>query len=242
MGQLVSALVLIAVCTVIGTRLVLLSRRTRALPELLIGSAFLLAGIVGMGFELVRVIVPASDATRVALGNVASVGMHAGVSCIAAFTWRVFRPADAAGRLVVGALAVGLLASLASEIAMQQPLRVTSGMHVTFGLSVRASVYLWAAFECGRYWLRLRRQVRLGIGDPLVAARMLCWVIGSFSIAVGWLRMILLALIAPEHAEVVGSHFTTLAVLVCAGAYWLAFFPPGWFRRRMAAAEPQAIG
>ena len=26
------------------------------------------------------------------------------------------------------------------------------------------------------------------------------------------------------------------------GAYWLAFFPPGWFRRRLVAGAPQAIG
>jgi hypothetical protein len=242
LGQLVSALVLICVCTVIGTRLLLLARRTRALPELMIGSAFLLAGIVGIGFGLVRAIAPVSDATRMALGNVASVGMHVGVSCIAVFTWRVFRPADAVGRLVAAALAAGLLASLVTEIALQQPTRVPSGPQLAFGLGARAAVYLWAAFECGRYWLRLRRQVRLGIGDPLVAGQMLCWVIGSFSIAVGWLRMIVLTLFAPEHLESVGSVFTTAAVLVCAGAYWLAFFPPGWFRRWLAAGAPEAIG
>lgn len=242
MGQLVSALVLVGVCTVIGVRLLLLWRRTRALPELMIGSAFLLAGIVGIGFELVRVIAPVSDAARVALGNVASVGMHFGVSCIAIFTWRVFRPADAVGRLVVAALAAGLLASLLSEIATQQPMRVPSGAQIALGLGARAAVYLWAAFECGRYWLRLRRQVRLGIGDPLVAAQMLCWVIGSFSIAVGWLRMIALAIFAPENLEAVGSFFTTFAVLVCAGAYWLAFFPPGWFRRRLAVGAPRSTG
>jgi hypothetical protein len=233
-GQLVSALVLIGVCTVIGVRLLLLWRRTRALPELMIGSAFLLAGIVGVGFELVRVVAPVSDAARVALGNAGAVGMHLGVSCIALFTWRVFRPADAGGRIVMASLAVGLLASLVSEIATQEPMRVPSGAQLALGLGARAAVYLWAAFECGRYWLRLRRQLRLGIGNRMVAAQMLCWVIGSFSIAVGWLRMIFLALFAPEHSEAVGSLFTTFAVLVCAGAYWLAFFPPGWFRRRLA--------
>jgi hypothetical protein len=53
--------------------------------------------------------------------------------------------------------------------------------------------------------------------------------------------MIFLALFAPEHLEVVGSLFTTFAVLVCAGSYWLAFFPPGWFRHRLVAGAPQTI-
>jgi hypothetical protein len=179
---------------------------------------------------------PLSDAARVGLANVASLGMHAGVACIVIFTWQVFRPADACGRFVAGVLAAGLLASLATEIATQQPLRASNGPLV-FGLVARAAVYLWASTECARYWLRLRRQLRLGIGSPLVAAQMLCWAIGSFSIAVAWLRLVGLSILAPEHVEDVGSVFTTVALLVCASAYWLAFFTPGWFRTWMA---PQA--
>ena len=44
MGQLLSGIVLIGVCGAIGVRLLWLSRRTRGLPEFLIGISFLLAG------------------------------------------------------------------------------------------------------------------------------------------------------------------------------------------------------
>jgi hypothetical protein len=236
MGELVSSLVLVGVCGVIGVRLLLLARRTGALPELLIGSAFLLAGTVATGFTLLRAIAPVADGTRVALGNLSSLSMHAGVLCVAAFTWRVFRPADGPGRLVFGGLAAALLGSLASEIATQQPMPGVSGLQAVLELSPRAAVYLWTGAECARYWLRLRRQLRLGIGAPLVAAQMLCWVIGSLAIAVVWLRTIALSVFAPGSLEAVGSWFATVAVLVCAGAYWMAFFPPSRFRSWLSAA------
>jgi hypothetical protein len=235
MGPFLSTLLLVVVCGVIGVRLLALARRTRGLPELLIGAAFVLAGVLGIGFSLLRAIAPVSDGGRLALAAVSSVGLHAGVSCIAAFTWRVFRPADVAGKLGFAALATLLFASLARELATQEPTRVAAGMSALWSVTVCATVYLWASCEAARYWLLLRRRLRIGIGDPFVAAQMLCWSIGSLAIALGWIRDIALKLTGTD-TDAVGSYVTTLLVLVCAAAYWLAFFPPARFRRRFAAA------
>jgi hypothetical protein len=235
MGPFISTLVLIAVCGVIGVRLLALARRTRGLPELLIGAAFVLAGGFGIGFSLLRAIAPVPDGVRLALAGVSSVGMHAGVSCIAAFTWRVFRPGDVAGKLGFVALATLLLASLVRELATQEPTRVAAGMQALWSVTVCATVYLWAAFESGRYWILLRRRLRIGIGDRFVATQMLCWSIGSLAIALGWIRDIVLKL-SGVSTDAIGSYATTFLVLVCAGAYWIAFFPPARFRRWVAAA------
>jgi hypothetical protein len=234
MGPFLSTLVLIAVCSVIGVRLLVLARRTRGLPELLIGAAFVLAGSFGIGFSLLRAVAPVSDGARLVLAGVSSVGMHAGVSCIAAFTWRVFRPGDLAGRLAFGSLATLLLASLARELATQEPTRIAAGMQALWSVTVCAAVYLWAALESGRYWILLRRRLRIGIGDRFVATQMLCWSIGSLAIAIGWLRDIALKL-SGTPIDAIGSYATTFLVLVCAVAYWAAFFPPARFRRWVAA-------
>jgi len=234
MGPLVSTVVLVAVCAVIGVRLLALARRTRGLPELLIGAAFVLAGVFGIGFSLLRAILPVSDGARMELAAASSLGMHCGVSCIAAFTWRVFRPADLGGRIAFATLAALLLASLVRELAALEPARVAAGMSALWSVSVCATVYLWAAFESARYYLLLRRRVRIGIGEPFVAAQMLCWSIGSLAIALGWLRDIALKLTGTDTGEV-GSYVTTLLVALCAAAYWLAFFPPARFRRWVTA-------
>lgn len=236
MGPLLSTLVLIGVCATIGVRLALLASRTRGLPELLIGLAFLLAGIFGVALELVHAIAPLPPAAGAALADAASLGMHAAVSCIAAFTWRVFHPADGSGRALFAAAVALLLASLASEIAQHHQPAADATLRAVASLGVRAAVYVWASLESGRYWLPLRRQLRIGLGDPLVASRMLCWTIGTLSIALGWLRIIAVTLVAPSAAREVGSFFTTFLLLICAGAYWMAFFPPARLPRWVAGA------
>lgn len=238
MGPFISSLLLIAVCTVIGVRLVALARRSRGLPELLIGGAFLLAGFFGIGFALLRAILPVPGEARIALAAISALGMHCGVFCIAAFTWRVFRPADLAGKLVFGVLATLLLASLASGLAGVDANRASNGVDALWSLTVCAVVYLWAAFESARYALLIRRRVRIGLGDPFVAVQMACWSLASLSIASGWLHQVALSLAGAEST--IGSYWTTLCVFVCAIAYWLAFFPPAWFRRWASAGSPSA--
>jgi hypothetical protein len=231
LGPFLSTLVLIAVCTVIGIRLLAFARRTRGLPELLVGAAFVLAGTGGFGFALLGALLPVGDTGRLLLRAISAASLHCGVGCIAAFTWRVFRPADRAAAAFFAVLAALLLASLAHEIATRRTDRGAAGMQAVWSVAVGATVYLWAAIESGRYWLLLRRRLRLGIGDSFVAAQMVCWSTASLAIALGWIRDIVKKLSGGPEVSEVGSYVTTFLVLVCAIAYWLAFFPPGWFRR-----------
>jgi hypothetical protein len=226
---------LIVVCTVIGVRLLAMARRTRGLPELLVGGAFLLAGTGGFGFAILSVLLPVGEGARLALRAAATTSLHAGVGCIAAFTWRVFRPADRIGTAFFAVLAALLVASVAHEIASRGPDTGGAGMQAVWSVAVGATVYLWAAFESGRYWLLLRRRLRIGIGEPFVAAQMVCWSIASLAIALGWVRDAAMKLAGSPGVTAIGSYTTTFLVLVCAVAYWLAFFPPARFRRWVTA-------
>jgi hypothetical protein len=235
LGPFLSTLVLIAVCTVLGARLLASARRTRGLPELLVGGAFVLAGTGGFGFAILSVVLPVGDGARLALRAIATICLHAGVGCIAAFTWRVFRPGDRFGTAFFAALAALLVASVAHEIATRGPDSGGAGMQAVWSVAVGATVYLWAAFESGRYWLLLRRRLRIGLGEPFVAAQMLCWSTASLAIALGWIRDVAMKLAGSPGVTAIGSYTTTFLVLVCAIAYWLAFFPPARFRRWVTA-------
>jgi hypothetical protein len=235
LGPFLSTLVLIAVCTVIGARLLVFARRTRGLPELLVGGAFVLAGTGGFGFALLAMLLPVGDGARLALRAVSTISLHAGVGCIAAFTWRVFRP-DRTGTAAFVVLAALLVVSVGHEIATRGPDARGAGMQAVWSVAVGATVYLWAAFESGRYWLLLRRRLRIGLGEPFVAAQMLCWSTASLAIALGWIRDIAMKLAGAAGVTPIGSYSTTLLVLICAIAYWLAFFPPARFRRWVTAS------
>jgi hypothetical protein len=95
--------------------------------------------------------------------------------------------------------------------------------------------YAWASFESLRYHQLLRRRLRLGIGDPLVAERLLLWGVGTLAlVAIALLH--LLAQLA-GHYELPPSLLgaSSLLILLTAACEWLAFFPPARYRRRFAA-------
>src|SRR5262249_39071894 len=102
------------------------------------------------------------------------------------------------------------------------------------------AAYAWAAFEPLRYHALLRRRAAMGIGDPLVANRMLLWGVGRLaSGCVAGVHLVAQLLGAYELPEsLVGV--VSLLVLVTAAAEWLAFFPPRAYLRRFGASAPTA--
>jgi hypothetical protein len=85
----------VLVCLAIGPRLLLLARRTGALPELVMGCSLLLMG--GIGYPLTSVArqaVGLSDSARTGFMIAAHVCMVSGAFSMSVFNWRVFR-ADA---------------------------------------------------------------------------------------------------------------------------------------------------
>jgi hypothetical protein len=234
MAQLLASLTLTAVCFAIGVRLLRLAQRTRQAPEFLIGSSFLLSGFIANGLTLFRLLAPISDGARMWLYAGATVSMNVGVLCIAAFTWRVFRPVGRAGSVACTISAIALVVVAGAEISAQAQLARGVGNPWTIwcSLPLRMAIYAWATCETLGYWWKLRRRQRIGLADPLVVNRLFLWGAGLLAILGVWIRLLVLAMGAAEGRELMGSVATTTLVLLCAILHWLAFFTPAAWKRR----------
>ena len=229
----------VAVSFVLGLRLLALASRTRRLPELAIGANFLLAGTIGYSLLI------AAESLRL-LGPYAGLGSFAGVTAIslgafliALFSQRVFRPDGWLPRTALLALAAWLLLGVAGSWSLHVR-GETEGAGAWLGhwgpnLGMLLA-YGWASAEPSRYAALMRRRARLGLGDPLVANRMVLWGAGTGAIAAVALLHLVAQLLG--HYELPASLLGVVSslVLVTALTEWLAFFPPRAYRRRFAPA------
>ena len=171
--------------TWVGMRMLLLARRTRSLPELLLGISFLSFSALGVplllasGYSAARVSDVNLPLMAVALGL-----LDLGTVCFAAFVCRVFRPGTAAGAsAVVGvALALGAHVVLAtSAVAAAAPNALP---HLAIGWrgwilsSVMSATFVWGGVEALAYWAQLRRRLALGLAEPVAVRRMLYFALG----------------------------------------------------------------
>lgn len=101
---------------------------------------------------------------------------------------------------------------------------------------------IWVAFEPLLYFSRLRKRVRLGLAEPVVANRMLLWGIGSVAravlapagpIASAWMAG--LDESARLSAGAVVLVVTSALGLITGVAYWLTFQPPRAYLRWVEA-------
>lgn len=229
---------------VLGARLLLLALRTRKLPELAIGLNFLLAGAIGyallLAAESLRLL-PAPWDGRASFAGVAAIS--AGGALIGLFSRAVFRPASPLAGLALAALVGWLLLGVAGSWTLHVT-GVTSGLGGWLGrwapnLGLLAA-YGWSAFEPLRFHVMMRRRRRIGMGDPLVANRLLLWGVGTG--AVSAVAGIHLAAQLAGRYELPPSLVGVVSLLVLATAVceWLAFFPPRAWRERFTARAARA--
>jgi hypothetical protein len=240
-----AGLVSVVVSWVVGIRLIRLSRRTRQAPELMIGVALLLAG--GVWSPLVMIGRQASslpDPVRAALMVVGALAGVAGMSGLALFDWRVYRP----GTRWAPALVAVYVAALAAVFVVQT---VGDGWtayaHTENGMWIGASwigiaIYAWTVYEAWRQDSMQRRRAALGLADPVVTDRMRVWAIGITAGAAGaTLMAICQSLGIPVAGTLAGLAFSGVVALVVSVCLWLAFAPPPSYlarvRRLAAAAE-----
>jgi hypothetical protein len=231
-GVLVSTLASLLV----GSRLLLLAARTRALPELTMGIALALSGGLGVLMTFFARVYGAAlgDAAGWLLG-VAQICVLAGPVSVGLFSWRVFRPGTSWAPYAFGAGAGVLfavwLANCATVGFREFPL---SGAPFWAGYSIRISAYAWSTLEAGLYWSKLRRRARLGLADPVVSNRILLWTI-TMATAV-FMHLPTLLQRAGVTSEATGRLLLSAGGMVTAVGLWLAFFPPRAYLRRIAAA------
>ena len=147
----------------VGFRLLWLASRTRQLPELMIGGAFIFAGGVPGVLIVLADTGVRSAGPRAGLLAAASASLFLGASMLSFFTWRVFRPADRwSGGLfaaLVAGLAVGHLGN--ARAALGPSAAFSPGLTWT-GVLFRIAAYTWAVGESAREYLAARRRCALG--------------------------------------------------------------------------------
>jgi hypothetical protein len=233
------------VALVVGVRVLLLARRTRQLPELLMGIGVLGIGPVGFGLMVfARRFEDDPNLHMLTLGT-ALFAVSAGAFAKFVFNWRVYHPDSGFARGVALAAGAGLFGTfvwsgLAYGFVSDDPL-----VPVSLSRSVlQIGCLLWGAAESLNYWTRMRLRVRLGLADPVVCNRFLMWAIGAFAAgwgtAVGLVGQIITGASTAEAGWVMAS--SSLHGLVAAIAIALAFVPPKAYVRyiRMRAERNDA--
>ena len=227
--------------TIVSIRLLLLARRTRGLPELLIGSGLLVLGAIGYPIAIAVEVTSGVPALQTALSVVHGLLQTLGQGAITVFTWRVFRPGAAWARGLVIAFfsGVGLLA--AAQVA--GPGWAAFAAHKTgpwqhLPIFTLFSLF-WAGAEAMLYHRKLVRRLALGLADAVSTNRMALWSISILSAFAISATVSLLRMLGHElDPRALGIVLGPLG-LVSAGSMWLAFVPP---HRYLRWIEAQARG
>jgi hypothetical protein len=227
----------------VGLHLLALARRTRAFPELAMGSGFVVGGFLGYVPETLVVTtgwVPAAWQQGVLLEAEAAIAFSA--LAMALFTWHVFRPHAPWAPPLVAGVAVLLVAGV---LAFPAPVsRATSETELQLALAtalLRCACFAWASLESLRYYRAMQRRARLGLADPVLAQRFGLWGAGAGAAALLASTSFLSRTLLGTSANTPPWMVTESALgLVAAASLWRAFFAAPSLRRRVAGDAPPA--
>jgi hypothetical protein len=240
----VAGILSVLVAWIVGCKLIALSRRTHQAPEFLVGLGLLMAGglwspLMAVGRQATEL----SDPVRVALVMCGGVSGIIGMTCIAIFNWRVFRPSQLWAMAAAATYACSVAGLYAAQsfgtgwllFAQQE---VGPWTHVSW---VGAWIYVWSCAEAWNAHAMLSKRVRIGLADAVVADRMRLWMwlqINSLvaSIVFGYCQRMGI----PVAGTTFGLLLGALAGFLSATFLWLAFMPPAIYLdsvRRRALAE-----
>jgi hypothetical protein len=243
--------IFVLAASVVGLRLLVVGRRTGQLPELLVGVGFSLIGLLGYPLAML------SGFGRGAVAEVHTgmwiagvILMNAGLSCLYAFTARVFRAQQLWASALVAALTLGNVgAAFGTWLVLRDAApdalsyQVTAFWSIVGQLSSGAG-FAWIGIESWLQFAMSRRRRALGLADAVVTNRFLLFVLFAASamgmnVANSW------AIAAGVSAvESVPVQLTmTILGLVASGSMYLAFLPAPAYRRwieRKAAAPSVA--
>jgi hypothetical protein len=224
----------IAASFAVGGRLLLLWRRTGQTPELAIGVALFAGGGLGYGLAMaayaLRVFPSPWAAGAETLGAFAS---HVGAASLALALRHIFRPDAAWARTLQLSLTVAIALAFAARFV--EPLAFPPPGFVFWPyVLLGAACYAWSCIESLHYHAMMRRRMRIGLAEPLLARRFLLWGIAGLA-AVGMHVAAMASRLAYAGAMPTWMlGLVTALGLVAAAGIWLAFFP----RRRERPPAP----
>jgi hypothetical protein len=230
----VGVVLFILASAVVAARLLLLYGRLRQPPELFLGLAYLLAGTLGWGGLLAgalttphnRSLAEGYQAWSVVVGDT-------GTLCFYLFVWYVFRRDSRLAKAFVALVVLVFVVSIIDNTVLRGvTFGAPPGTWTTIaGASARAIVFPWMAVEAFSSYFAFRRRAKFGLGNPLVANRLLLWGLSAVVMfAISATANVLYwtasdAVDATLQQNRAGGLYGLLAALSSI-ALWLAFFPP----------------
>ncbi len=245
--QGIAGMLYLVTLAVVGVKLMLLWRRTREKPELMLAGSLILGGVFGAMLEASGI------ATRGAIAPTTSGILLLSGKCFGVFGLLlqglfirlVFRNREVwATGLVSLCIALAVTSILGFWLSGTYSTGALPTSWVLIEFCARITGPTWLVIESGRYAIAMRKRLRFGLGDPLVANRFLLWSLsGVFGL------FILASSLPPIFLDV--QKWETLLqwnlVLFSVGGmgsavfYWLTFFPPTFYARWIRTkATPQA--
>jgi hypothetical protein len=228
---------------VVGCRLLMLARRTRQVPERLLGLSLLLGGTLGGPLEAAALAGKGEFDPAVA-GGLLVAGKLFALAALAlqcTFVWRVFRPSEPWAPWLVALILVFPIAAfgqlLAGGMASSGEIPFSWFWVEQIG---RVGASCWLVVEGVRYHGMMRRRLALGLADPLVTNRFLLWTLAGAASIVFMLTAVPPMFLAPHQHELlllVDLVVFSVAGMAVSVLYLLAFLPPRAYRRLLAGAE-----
>jgi hypothetical protein len=218
---------------VVGLDLLRRATKTRGLPEFFLGLAFLFNGLSYFFTDLP--VVTGNDAIVNEFSYTGRILASLCALTIAVFTWRVFRGDAAWAKWIVwttgGVLLLGAAVSaLEGDWEGAYPLTYTGFWFEWLGGIVP---FVWLAVESLHAYSRSRRQVRVGIGDPLVCNRFL--LIGLYGTFASCTYPLFLWMYIEYELHGVWSDplsvVTGIIEILSLAALWVSFSAPAFYRR-----------
>jgi len=242
--QVISGSIFLLTITLVGMRLLMLAKRSRKLPELLLGLSLIVGGTFGASLEAGGLAIKLEVEPSV-VGMLLLAGKTCGALALGFqgfFIWKVFRPDSAWAPVLIG---VCISVTVASLVGFGFSGTFSTG-HVPMiwfwpELLARTAGSAWLVFEAIRYYRLMRRRQAIGLGDPVISNRFLLWAIG------GVCGMLMMLTAVPPVLDPNSTHpmmaFDILAFsafgIGFSVAYSLVFFPPAaylqWIGVRAAA-------
>jgi len=217
----------------VGVRLLWVWRRTREIPELVIGLAYSL-GIVGL-FLLV------AAGTRARAGEDAfglwmtgHVLVESGQTALVVGVWQIFRRSARWAKACAGSVFVLCVLNVA-HAAWRGEVETYAQVngHNLLTTAIATGVYLWITVEALRYSTLLRRRRAVGLADTLSVWRFMGWGVGgAAAITTPLLNLYATAFYQQGLARVPWIFMVTSGFLIISSiGTWLAFFPPHRYKR-----------
>lgn len=213
----------------VAARLLGLAARTRRTPELLLGLSMALP-VAGYTFGFLCAAashgIPPKWASEAAgafcdLGFIATVG----------FVWRVFRQKER----WAAALSLFITLGFAAMPFVNHFVSWDGGVPAALvpRSMLRTLCYGWAAVESLHYARLMRRRVRFGLAEPLVADRFSLW--GFYHVCFALMLLLVMAGVRLHFSGADFARFCTFAGISC-GLFasvplMLSFFPPDRYAR-----------